>query len=188
VFVTSIAQFSEMFHPRLWLPRQIFTMEQRLAPLRSFNGYGLFQVMTTSRPEIIIEGSNDAVEWQAYEFKYKPGDLKRRPAFVEPHQPRLDWQMWFAALGDYRQNPWLIKFCVRLLQGSPQVLDLMQGNPFPQAPPKYIRAVLYDYHFTDPATRKKTGEWWRREPLGIYLPVISLPTDPGGPNGGPAQP
>ena len=188
VLVTSLVQFFGMFHPRVWLPRQLLAVDQRLAPLRSFNGYGLFQVMTTSRPEIIIEGSNDGVNWQAYEFKYKPADLKRRPNFVEPHQPRLDWQMWFAALGNYQQNPWFLNFCARLLQGSPQVLALMKKNPFPDAPPKYIRAVLYEYHFTDMATRRKTSEWWRRELLGDYLPVISLRTDPGGPSGLPAVP
>jgi predicted DCC family thiol-disulfide oxidoreductase YuxK len=188
VLITSMVQFSGMFHPRLWLPRQLLMIEQRIEPLRSFNGYGLFQVMTTSRPEIVVEGSNDGVTWQAYEFKYKPGDLKQRPKFVEPHQPRLDWQMWFAALGNYQQNPWFINFCARLLQGSPQVLALMEKNPFPDAPPKYIRAELYEYHFTDTATRRKTGEWWQRELLGEYLPVISLKTDPGGPSGSPAVP
>jgi predicted DCC family thiol-disulfide oxidoreductase YuxK len=188
VFITSTVQFCTMFHPQIWLPRQFLAVAQWLEPLRSFNGYGLFQVMTTSRPEIIVEGSNDAVHWQAYEFKYKPGDLKQRPRFVEPHQPRLDWQMWFAALGDYRQNPWFVNFCARLLQGSPQVLALMKKNPFPDAPPKYIRAELYQYHFTDTATRRKTGEWWQRELLGDYLPVISLRSDPGGPSGLPAVP
>jgi lipase maturation factor 1 len=188
VLVTSLVQFFGMFHPRIWLPRQLLAIEQQLAPLRSFNGYGLFQVMTASRPEIIVEGSNDGVHWQAYEFKYKPGDLKRRPAFVEPHQPRLDWQMWFAALGNYQQNPWFLNFCLRLLQGSPQVLALMKINPFPDAPPKYIRAVLYEYHFTDRSARRTTGEWWRREAVGDYLPAISLRTDRGGPSGSPAVP
>ncbi len=145
-----------------------------LEPFRSFNSYGLFAVMTTSRPEIIIEGSDDGVTWRAYEFKYKPGDVKRRPGFVEPHQPRLDWQMWFAALGTYRQNPWLVNFCVRLLQGSPPVLALLERNPFPNAPPRYIRAVVYDYRFTDFATRRKTGAWWRRQEEGEYLPAFSL--------------
>ena len=89
------------------------------------NSYGLFAVMTTDRREIIVEGSNDGMNWLPYEFKYKPGDVNRRPAFVAPHQPRLDWQMWFAALGDYRQNPWFVNFCERLLQGSPEVLALL---------------------------------------------------------------
>src|SRR4029079_2775364 len=116
----------------------------------------------------------------AYEFKYKAGDLKRRPAFVEPHQPRLDWQMWFAALGCYRNTPWFVQFCARLLQGSPAVLGLLEKNPFPDAPPKYIRAVIYEYHFTDAATKKQTGEWWRRDLLGNYLPGISLRAVEGG--------
>jgi hypothetical protein len=177
-----------MFHRHVWVPGKARRVSAWFAPLRSFNGYGLFQVMTMSRPEIIVEGSNDGVNWQAYEFKYKAGDLKRRPGFVEPHQPRLDWQMWFAALGDVRENPWFVNFCVRLLQGSPQVLALLEKNPFPNAPPKYIRAVLYDYHFTDRATRRKTGEWWSRTPEGIYLPPVSLAAEAGGQSGSPAIP
>jgi hypothetical protein len=159
---------------RMPAPEPVVAVHKWLEPFRSFNSYGLFAVMTTSRPEIIVEGSNDGVKWDAYEFQYKPGDLGRRPAFVAPHQPRLDWQMWFAALGDVRQNPWFVNFCVRLLQGSPQVLALLEKNPFPGAPPRYIRAVVYEYHFTDLATRKTTGEWWRREWKGIYLPPISI--------------
>jgi hypothetical protein len=128
------------------------------------------------------------VNWQPYEFKYKAGDLKKRPRFVEPHQPRLDWQMWFAALGNYRENPWFVNFCVRLLQGSPQVLALLKKNPFPDAPPKYIRAEIYDYHFTGRASRRETGEWWSRTPEGIYLPPVSLSASPGGQSGVPAIP
>src|SRR5882724_846763 len=144
------------------------------SPFCSVNTYGLFAVMTTSRREIEIQGSNDGTNWLAYEFKYKPGDLKRRPPLVAPHQPRLDWQMWFAALGTYRQNPWFVNFCVRLLQGSPEVLALLAPDPFPTAPPQYLRAVTYDYHFTNWQERQKEGVWWRREPAGEYLPVISL--------------
>jgi hypothetical protein len=172
--VTSLVQFSNLFRVPVSWPRPLLAAYVWLEPFRSFNSYGLFAVMTTSRPEIIIEGSNDRVTWRAYEFKYKPGDLKRRPAFVEPHQPRLDWQMWFAALGSYRRNPWLVNFSVSLLRGSPQVLALFERNPFPNAPPRYIRVVVYNYHFTDFATRRKTGAWWRRQETGEYLPVISL--------------
>jgi predicted DCC family thiol-disulfide oxidoreductase YuxK len=155
-------------------PEPVVAVHKWLLPFRTFNSYGLFAVMTTSRPEIIVEGSNDRVKWDAYAFKYKPGDLSRRPPFVAPHQPRLDWQMWFAALGDVRQNPWFANFCVRLLQGSPEVLALLERNPFPNAPPRYLRAVVCEYHFTDLATRRATGEWWRREWKGIYLPPISI--------------
>jgi len=171
---TSLIQFSSMFRLRIPWPVPVLAAHEWLSPFRTFSSYGLFAVMTTSRPEIIVEGSNDGVTWLEYEFKYKPGDPKRRPQFVAPHQPRLDWQMWFAALSDYRQNPWFVNFCVRLLQGSPEVLGLLERNPFPNAPPRYIRAVVYDYHFTDFATRRKTGAWWRREREGDYLPAISL--------------
>jgi predicted DCC family thiol-disulfide oxidoreductase YuxK len=170
----SAMEFAGVFRVRIPWPRQFLAVYSWAAPFRSVNSYGLFQVMTTSRPEIVVEGSNDGVTWSEYEFKYKPGDLKRRPGFVEPHQPRLDWQMWFAALGTYRYNPWFVNFCVRLLQGSPDVLALMGHNPFPNAPPRYIRAVLYDYHYTDLATHHRTGEWWRRDRVGFYMPVMAL--------------
>jgi len=145
-----------------------------VTPFRSINSYGLFAVMTVSRPEIIVEGSRDGRTWVEYEFRWKPGNLKRRPAFVAPHQPRLDWQMWFAALGSYRHNPWFINFLQRLLEGSPEVLALLEKNPFPGQPPRYVRAILYRYHFTDRTTRREGGYWWRRQPLGLYCPVISL--------------
>jgi predicted DCC family thiol-disulfide oxidoreductase YuxK len=156
-----------------WLPPVAFA-DEWLMPFRTINGYGLFAVMTTERREIIVEGSSDGVKWLPYEFKYKPGDVNRRPAFVAPHQPRLDWQMWFAALNDYQQNPWFVFFCIRLLQGSPDVLGLLAKNPFPDHPPRFIRAELYDYQFTNFAERRATGAWWKRKFIGEYLPAISL--------------
>ncbi len=155
-------------------PRWLSHVRETVMPFRSLNTYGLFAVMTTSRPEIIVEGSNDGHTWLAYEFKWKPGDVRRRPAFTGLHMPRLDWQMWFAALGHVGQNSWLLYFLVRLLEGSPEVLGLLQHNPFPDAPPRYVRAVLYDYRFTDRATREETGAWWRRKPLGLYCPILAL--------------
>jgi hypothetical protein len=145
-----------------------------VAPFQIINSYGLFAVMTVTRPEIVIEGSNDGVNWLEYEFKYKPGDVTRRPAWVAPHQPRLDWQMWFAALGDYQSDPWIVRFIARLLQGSPEVLRLLARNPFPGGPPRYVRAQRYQYRFTNPAERKSTGAWWKRELKGVYVPVVSL--------------
>jgi predicted DCC family thiol-disulfide oxidoreductase YuxK len=145
-----------------------------LEPFRTFNGYGLFAVMTTERREIVVEGSEDGANWLTYEFRYKPGDVHRRPGFVAPFQPRLDWQMWFAALGDYRQNPWFVNFCLRLLQGSAEVSALLEKNPFPDHPPHYLRAEFYDYQFTNFSERRATGAWWKREPVGEYLPTISL--------------
>ncbi|PYM16761.1 MAG: membrane protein [Verrucomicrobia bacterium] len=156
------------------LPTPLREILQLVSPLRTVNAYGLFAVMTTTRPEIIVEGSDDGVSWLPYEFKWKPGDLKRPPAFVAPHQPRLDWQMWFAALGNVRGHPWFVNFLVRLLQGSPEVVALLEKNPFPVRPPRRIRAVLYEYHFTDCVARRATGDWWRREPKGMYCPEISL--------------
>ena len=145
-----------------------------LDSFRSINGYGLFRVMTTTRREIVVEGSDDGTTWRAYEFRYKPGDPLRRPGFIEPHQPRLDWQMWFASLSPYEVTFWFQEFLTRLLQGSPPVLGLLRINPFPDHPPKYVRADLYDYHFTSPAERRKTGAWWTRTYVGPYSPVLSL--------------
>lgn len=163
------------------VPFSMLRWFEYVEPFRTINRYGLFAVMTTSRPEIIIEGSNDQIDWKAYEFKYKPGDLKRKPSFVEPHQPRLDWQMWFAALGNYQENPWLISFCQKLLEGSPDVLSLIAKNPFPSNPPHYLRAMVYQYHFTDLKTKSQQGFWWKRDIQGSYLPVLSLKDQPNQP-------
>ena len=170
----SIAQVNLSLGAPLGSLRALEIADEWLLPFRTVNGYGLFAVMTTERREIVVEGSNDGVTWLPYEFKYKPGDTTRRPAFVAPHQPRLDWQMWFAALGSYRDNRWFVSFCLRLLQGKPAVLALLARNPFPDHPPEFIRAELYDYYFTESAERSATGAWWRRERIGEYLPRISL--------------
>ena len=132
------------------------------APFRSVNGYGLFRVMTTQRPEIVVEGSIDGREWKPYEFRYKPGAVGRAPGFVAPLHPRLDWQMWFAAL-DPGNNLSLLQALSRELRaGSPTVLGLLERNPFPRAPPRFVRFALYDYRFTTPVERARTGAWWSR--------------------------
>jgi hypothetical protein len=171
--LTSIPLFYTLRFP-VPLPRSVLRVYTWFSPTRSFNNYGLFAVMTTNRNEIVLEGSDDGANWQAYEFGYKPGRLDRRPMFVAPHQPRLDWQMWFAALGDYRQNPWLINFCARLLQGQPEVTALLEKNPFRDHPPKYIRARFFEYHFTTLAEHRHTGNWWIRELKGDYLRPFTL--------------
>ena len=160
------------FSRSLRLPRPVRRTLEWLEPFRVVNSYGLFAVMTTERPEIVVEGSNDGATWLEYGFRYKPGDLYRPPRWVAPHQPRLDWQMWFAALGSVYSAPWFVSFIQRLLEGSPEVLDLLERNPFPDAPPRYIRALLYDYHFTDATSAD--GAWWRRELLGLYFPPVTL--------------
>ncbi|MEP6671872.1 MAG: lipase maturation factor family protein [Chthoniobacter sp.] len=156
---------------RRW-PVPFSTLNEAVQPWMSLNGYGLFRVMTTSRHEISVEGSDDGVHWREYEFRWKPGDLNERPGLVAPHQPRLDWQMWFAALSNLQDNRWFVPFLVRLLEGSPEVLGLLRHDPFPSHPPRYIRAVVYDYHFT----RFGDGHpgWWKRELLGLYCPPITL--------------
>ena len=156
------------------VPGFLNRLVQWQAPYALANSYGLFAVMTTSRLEIVIEGSSDGVNWLPYEFKYKAGELARRPPWVAPYQPRLDWQMWFAALGNYQGNRWIVNLMVRLLEGSPDVLALLESNPFPSAPPRYIRAAAYEYHFTDFAQRRATGGWWRRDQRGLYFPVAAL--------------
>ena len=153
---------------RIKLP---FAWPRPMAQFRSFNGYGLFAVMTTERPEIIVEGSNDGVVWQEYAFSWKVGDVAARPRLAAPHQPRLDWQMWFAALYGWEQNPWFQSFLGRLLEGRPEVLGLLKTNPFPTQPPRYIRSVLYEYHFTKAG---EGGAWWRRELKGAYGPELAL--------------
>jgi predicted DCC family thiol-disulfide oxidoreductase YuxK len=145
-----------------------------IAPFRSVNAYGLFAIMTTTRPEIILEGSEDGATWMEYEFKYKAGDVHRRPPWVAPHQPRLDWQMWFAALGRFDGEPWFQSFCVRLLEADGTVLRLLERDPFQGRKPRYVRAVLYRYRFSDRAAVGPAGVWWVRERLGEYSPVLSL--------------
>jgi len=114
------------------------------------------------------------VTWLAYEFKDKPGDMQRALPVVAPFQPRLDWQMWFAALGRFQENPWFAAFLRKLLEGSPEVTRLLEKNPFPDRPPRYIRARAYDYRFTDSDERRRTGAWWLREERGAYSPPLSL--------------
>jgi lipase maturation factor 1 len=162
------------FKPLSRPPSVLANLYGKLEAFRLVNGYGLFRVMTKDRCEIILEGSSDGIEWLPYEFKWKPGDVKRAPGWCAPHQPRLDWQMWFAAFGTPRQNPWFIGLVLRLLQGSRDVNGLLANNPFPDKPPRYIRAMFYRYRFTTEEERRQTGAWWKRDELREYLPSVSL--------------
>ncbi len=148
------------------MPGWSSTLLGAVAPLRSVSGYGLFRSMTTERPEIVIEGSVDGATWQEYRFRWKAGDLARAPGFVQPHMPRLDWQMWFAALDPQRQAHWLLPLAQRLLENDPLALGLLEtaSNPFPDEPPRYVRLLLYRYYFTTPAAA--SDDWWVRELLG----------------------
>ncbi len=145
-----------------------------ISPWQIVNSYGLFAIMTTTRPELIFEGSDDGQNWKEYQFRYKPGDIKRSLPVIAPFQPRLDWQLWFAALdGDYQADRWVGNLIVRLLEGEPQVTSLLDKVPFSK-PPRYIRTQLYDYWFTTESERKKTGAVWNRRFEKNYLPPISL--------------
>jgi len=166
LIVTGISQ--------LLLPARMVWLEEVVQPSHIVNRYGLFAIMTTTRPEILVEGSDDGTEWKTYEFKYKAGDVQQAPRWVAPYQPRLDWQMWFAALTTYPNTPWFTQFMVRILEGSPQVLSLLKTNPFPDRPPRYVRASLYEYHFSDATLRRTTGVWWTRTFQGYYFPPVSL--------------
>jgi predicted DCC family thiol-disulfide oxidoreductase YuxK len=161
------------FKPQSRPPGWLVNFYEQLEAFRIVNGYGLFRVMTKERCEIMIEGSTNGIDWAPYEFKWKPGDVKRAPGWCAPHQPRLDWQMWFAALEAPEQNPWLVGLIVRLLEGSRDVTGLLGRNPFPDKPPKYIRAMFYRYRFTTNEERQQTGAWWKRQELREYLPTIS---------------
>lgn len=174
LFLLSLVPFLSTLHwPTAWLG-PVEYVSDLVWPIRSFNRYGLFAVMTTRRLEIVLEGSADGARWLPYEFHWKPGDPNRRPQFVAPHQPRLDWQMWFAALSNFQNQPWFLLLCRRVLEGSAPVVALFEKNPFPRGAPKYLRAVVYDYHFTTADERGRTAAWWRREQLGLYCPVLTL--------------
>jgi hypothetical protein len=153
------------------------SLREAAAPFRSVNRYGLFAVMTTRRLEIDIEGSLDGVEWRAYAFEHKPGALDRAPSWIAPFQPRLDWQMWFAALSRPEEEVWFGRFTRRLLEPSPPVLALMAEDPFAGQAPRYVRATLYQYRFTSPGAGE-TGAWWTRERLREYAAPAELAGTP----------
>jgi lipase maturation factor 1 len=142
-----------------------------VSPFNSVNGYGLFRVMTTERPEIVIEVSTDGTTWKEQEFRWKPGDVTRQPRFVEPHMPRLDWQMWFAALDPSSAQDWLLSLAHRLLAGDAAVTRLLGPNPL-EGRPRYVRLVYYQYHFTFFAEHAKDGAWWKREFLAYLTEPI----------------
>ena len=154
------------------------TMTEALAPLLIVNPYGLFATTTTTRPVIVIEGSDDNKAWREYALPYLPGPVDRAPAWSIPYQPRLDWQLWFAAYGSAAQNRWIERLLQRLLEGSPDVLVLFSETPFGARPPKYVRALLYDYRFADarspadPGTSVAGGGCGAS--TGTYYPSTSL--------------
>jgi hypothetical protein len=160
-------------------PRQI--MNTSYNPLHLAGSYGAFGSITRPRYEVIVEGTTDpvitpATHWSEYQFKGKPGAVDYRPPQIAPYHLRLDWLMWFAAMSSYQDYPWFVNFMAKLLENDRAVLSLLRKNPFPGAPPKYVRALLYEYHFTTPEQRKQTGAWWTRMLVGGYFPAVSMET------------
>jgi lipase maturation factor 1 len=170
----TIAELILMPFPDFPLPSSPIHM---LEPLRIANRYGLFAVMTRGRYEIEFQGSNDGQNWTAYPFRYKPQALNEPPGIYAPYQPRFDWNLWFASLGPWQQSNIVPSTEERLLTNSRDVLHLFAGNPFAAAPPKYVRAVLWQYWFTTMKEKHDTGNWWRRQLMGLYGPEITLLPD-----------
>ncbi len=172
-YVTT-AELAEMFAPRLPLPKWPVVA---LEPLRIANRYGLFATMTPHRYEIEFQGSRDGARWTAYQFRFKPQAVDERPRIYAPYQPRFDWNLWFASLSTWREQPIVPLTEERLLEGDREVLHLFRGDPFVGRPPRYVRAVIYQYWFSTPEQKRRTGAWWRREMLGTYAPTLEKAAD-----------
>jgi hypothetical protein len=158
---------------------EVQLMNASFEPLHLVNTYGAFGTVTRPRYEVIVEGTDepvltDATRWREYEFIGKPGDITRTPPQIAPYHLRLDWLMWFAAFSSPRQHPWFISFLEKLLEGDKAVLGLLRYNPFPDHPPTFVRALLYEYHFTNPEERSRSGAVWSRKLVGLYFPPVSL--------------
>jgi hypothetical protein len=162
-----------------FVPLPLLSAPARLLdPFRVANAYGLFANMTEARYEVEFQGSRDGSAWVAYPFRYKPQDVRERPGIYAPYQPRFDWNLWFASLGPWQQSSWVVLAQQRLLEGSPSVLRLFRDDPFHGRPPALVRTVLWQYWFTDAATRRATGAWWRRRELGPFTGTVGRPTPP----------
>jgi hypothetical protein len=168
-FYSSTALLIWMLWPEAPVPRPPVVA---LEPFRIADRYGLFAVMTRGRYEIEFQGSDDGQNWIAYPFGYKPQDPSVAPGIYAPYQPRFDWNLWFASLGPWRSNPIVPRTEERLLAGSPDVLTLFAANPFPNHPPRQVRAILWQYWFTSLSEKHAQGLWWKRQSLGLYAPTL----------------
>ncbi len=201
MFLFSSAHTASRYFPDVKFPSVIHNTLSSIRPFGIINTYGLFSVMTTTRPELIIEKSENGKDWEEILFKWKAGKEDVSPGFVQPHQPRLDWQMWFAALFFeqvdeiyWQMNTtkpetfqdhaalmsrlrvpsgyhWFYRFLRKLLEGSPSVMSLLEGET---ETPKYLRVWIYNYHFTNLDQKKKTGHWWARDQKRILIPAFTL--------------
>jgi hypothetical protein len=173
IFYATLAQMVWMVRP--WpLPT---TPVSALEPFRIANRYGLFAVMTRGRYEIEFQGSEDGQTWLIYPFRFKPQDPGKPPGIYAPYQPRFDWNLWFASLSSWRQEPIVPRTEQSLLRGDNDVLLLFAGNPFPHGPPRQVRAVIWQYWFTSPEEKRSQGLWWRRQQLGLYAPTLERESD-----------
>ena len=143
--------------------------------LHLVNTYGAFGSVGKTRPELVFQGTHDAAvtsetTWREYDFKCKPDRLDEAPCLITPYHRRLDWLLWFAAMGSPDRYPWSVHLVYQLLENDPSALSLIGENPFPDSPPRYIRVERYRYRFTE------FGQdgWWRRERIGTFLPALSL--------------
>ncbi len=167
----SVIEFLPFLHPPAGLDRRLLPVRRAVASFRSINSYHLFAHMTQVRREAVIEGSADGTTWLPYEFRYKPGDPERPPPFVAPHQPRVDFQLWFLLLGPRPGARYFDALLARLLTAPEIVAPLFARDPFPATPPRFVRVAIYRYRFTDVATRHATGAWWQRELEGRSRPL-----------------
>jgi hypothetical protein len=174
IFYATTVLMVRMFWQQVPLPTAPAAV---LEPFRIANQYGLFAVMTPHRYEIEFQGSNDGQSWTAYAFRYKPQDVHERPRIYAPYQPRFDWNLWFASLGGWLQNPIVPRTEELLLENDRDVLGLFRANPFGASPPKYIRAVLWQYWFSTPGEKRQQGIWWTRQYLGTYAPTLARAAD-----------
>jgi hypothetical protein len=188
----SVVPFLPFLHPPAARSRALVPVRRVLDTTRTLNAYHLFASMTLVRREPVIEGSGDGETWRPYEFRWKPGDPQRRPAFVAPHQPRVDFQLWFLLLGDRHGERYFETLLLRLLTDPPAVAALFVADPFPEMPPRFVRVAFYRYRFTDRATRAATGAWWTRDlegysrtltNPGLPAPLAHSSSDGSGPFG-----
>jgi hypothetical protein len=178
IAVTALVLFLSYWPVRNMLGRHQL-MNASFNRLHLVNTYGAFGSVTRVRREVVVEGTADAdlsahSRWLEYEFKGKPTDVRRLPRQFAPYHLRLDWLMWFAGISRGYANSWFGGFLIKLLQNDRPTLRLLRRNPFPDAPPAYVRALLYEYRFTTWRERRQTGQWWQRSLIGEYAPPTRL--------------
>jgi len=177
LLLATVASLSRNIDVSRWERSALWKPVDALEPFRCANSYGLFAVMTHERYEIEFQGTQDGENWIAYPFRYKPQDLTKPPGIYAPYQPRFEWNLWFASLGPWRRNLWVVNAEARLLDNEPDVLKLFASNPFSKVPPRQVRTVLWQYWFTDRSTKRREGNWWRRQLIGLYAPALERMPD-----------